>query len=343
MNNGTSVTAADNYKFQKYIVALSGITLLTKFAAWLLTGSVALFTDALETSTNVAAGLIGLYALYLSMKPRDFDHPYGHGRAEFLSATVEGAMIVIAGAIVIIEGVRRILDPVDIPALEIGLILSFVTVILNFSFGTMAARKGKKNRSTALMASGRHLQSDAYSTAGIIIGLLLLYVFRGMGYDVLWLDGAIALLFGAIIIVAGASVLKRSVDGIMDKVDVELMNKMVTALSNNRREAWIDIHNLRMVKYGPTVHMDMHVTVPWDMSVEDAHKEVCLIIELIRKSYGDSAELSVSCDPCKPFSCPGCTRDCKERKAEFVKLVEWNVKNLSEEAQHGEMCKDEDG
>ncbi|MDR0334879.1 MAG: cation diffusion facilitator family transporter [Methanomassiliicoccaceae archaeon] len=343
MSDGTSALARENYKFQKYIVAVSGIVLLTKFLAWLLSGSVALFTDALESLTNVSAGLIGLYALYLSAKPRDFDHPYGHGRAEFLSATVEGAMIVIAGAIIIIEGVRNILDPREIPNLELGMVLSFATVVLNIAVGTVAVIKGKRNRSQALVASGRHLQSDGYSTGGIIAGLVILFVLTSKGYEVLWLDGAIALIYGVIIIAAGVSVLRRSINSIMDKADMELLEKMVTTLSDNRREAWIDIHNLRIVKYGPVIHMDVHVTMPWDMPVEQTYREICKITELIKESYGDSVELSVSCDPCKEFSCPGCRRDCKERKADFVGLVKWDIENLSKDAQHGEVCDNADG
>ncbi|MDR0791604.1 MAG: cation diffusion facilitator family transporter, partial [Methanomassiliicoccaceae archaeon] len=143
-----SSAAVENYKFQRYIVALSGIILTVKFSAWLITGSVAIFTDALESIVNVAAGAIGLYALYLSMKPRDFDHPYGHGRAEFISATVEGAMISIAGILIIIEALRSIMAPPDeIPLLHIGMVLILATAVANYTVGALAIKKGKKNRS----------------------------------------------------------------------------------------------------------------------------------------------------------------------------------------------------
>ncbi|MDR0198507.1 MAG: cation diffusion facilitator family transporter [Methanomassiliicoccaceae archaeon] len=344
MNNAAPSAALDNYRLQRYIVALSGIILLTKFAAWLLTGSVAIFTDALESITNVSAGLIGLYALYLSTKPRDFDHPYGHGRAEFLSATVEGAMIAIAGVIILIEAVRSILDPPDgIPNLEVGMILIIATAVANFAAGTVAVRKGSRNRSQALIASGKHLQSDSYSSFGIILGLVVLYVLTSAGYEVMWIDGAIAILFGTIILVTGALVVKRSMEGIMDKVDIRLLEQVVGTLSENRHDEWIDIHNLKIVKYGPTMHIDMHVTMPWDMSVREQYDEVCAIRALIQKKYGESVDLSVSCDPCKEFSCPGCKRECKERRAEFTKLVDWDIDNLSRDAQHGEVCGNENG
>jgi cation diffusion facilitator family transporter len=338
MGNATSSAALENYKFQRYIVALSGIILLTKFIAWMLTQSVAIFTDALESITNVSAGMIGLYALYLSTKPRDFDHPYGHGRAEFISATVEGAMIAIAGVIILIEAVRSILSPPDeIPNLEIGMLLIIATAVANFVFGTMAIRKGRANRSQALIASGKHLQSDSYSSFGIILGLTVLYLLTLTGHRMMWIDGAIALLFGTIILVTGIFVVKRSMEGIMDKVDTELLGRIVETLSESRHDAWIDIHNLRIVKYGSMMHIDMHVTMPWYMTVIEQQKEICAIISLIRGSYGDSAELSVSCDPCREFSCRSCRYECNDRKEEFVRVVEWNIENLSKDAQHGEV------
>jgi len=344
MDGAVSKAAVENYKLQRYVVLLSGIILVTKFTAWLLTQSVALFTDALESIINVAAGIIGLYALYLSAKPRDFDHPYGHGRAEFLSATVEGAMISIAGVIILIEAVRRILNPLDeIPNLEIGLMLVFATAIANISVGTVAVRKGKRNRSQALVASGKHLQSDSYSSFGIIAGLLILYLLTMFTeYDVMWIDGAVALIFGAIILFVGVSVVKRSMDGIMDKVDIELLTQMVGTLSDNRRDAWIDIHNLKMVKHGPTMHIDMHVTMPWYMTVKEQRNEVCKLIELIRESYGETAELCVTSDPCDTSLCASCRYECPERKDKFVNTVQWNINNLSNDVYHTERCEDGD-
>ena len=337
MKDAVSVEALENYKFQRYIFALSGTLLVIKFTAWFITDSAAILTDAVESIANVAAGAIGLYALYLSAKPRDFDHPYGHGRAEFLSATAEGAMITIAGVLIIMEAVRRILNPGDIPNLEIGMLLILVTAAANYGFGTAAVKKGKRNRSQALVASGKHIQSDAYSSCGIILGLSLLYALRSMGYDVLWIDGAVALIFGVIIITTGVFVVKRSMEGIMDKIDIELLTQIAGTLSGNRRDAWIDIHNLKMAKYGPTIHIDMHVTMPWYMTLREQREEVCKIIALICSEYGEATELSVTSDPCEGSSCPSCGYECKERKAVFTGLPEWNIETLSRDERHEDM------
>jgi cation diffusion facilitator family transporter len=337
--NAVSAASVESYKFQRYIVALSGIILLVKFSAWLITGSVAIFTDALESIVNVAAGIIGLYALYLSTKPKDFDHPYGHGRAEFISATVEGAMISIAGVLIIFEAVRNILDPNEIPNLEIGMLLILATAVANYTVGALAIKKGKRNRSQALVASGKHIQSDAYSSFGIILGLVILVLVTSAGYAYYWIDGAIALIFGGIILTTGVFVVKRSMEGIMDKVDIELLTDIVKTLSDNRRDKWIDIHNLKMVKYGSTIHIDMHVTMPGYMTVREQREEVCVIISLIRDKYGETTELSVTCDPCRDFSCRSCKCEgCNERKEEFIELLVWDIKNLSENTQHGKVC-----
>ena len=340
MNVRVSGSTSENYRLQRYIVALSGVILLAKFVAWSMTESVAIFTDAMESIINVAAGIIGLYALYLSTKPRDFDHPYGHGRAEFLSAATEGSMITIAGVLILMEAVRNILNPSEIPNLEIGMLLILATAVINFLMGTAAVKKGKKNRSQALVASGRHLQSDSYSSVGIISGLVLLLVLTRMGYNVFWIDGAIAMVFGAIIISTGALVVKRSIDGIMDKIDIELLNGIVKTLSDNRRDAWVDIHDVKIVKYWPTIHIDMHVTMPWNMSVREQREEVNALISLLRGAHGESVDLSVSSDPCQDFACTICGHECDERKAEFIRQVKWDIESLTGDAQHGEVSDD---
>jgi cation diffusion facilitator family transporter len=327
--------AFENYKVQRYIVALSGIILLTKFVAWYITGSAAIFTDALESIVNVAAGLMGLYALYLSTKPRDFDHPYGHGRAEYLSATVEGAMISLAGVVILIEAVRHILNPPDsIPFLETGMLLIAITAIANFAFGSYAIKNGTRNRSQALVASGKHLRSDAYSSFGIILGLLVLYILASQGHKIMWIDGLIAGIFGIIILTTGISVVKRSMEGIMDKVDTELLTQIVKTLNDNRNGSWIDIHNLKMVKYGASIHIDLHITMPWYLNIKEQQEEITKLIELIKKDYGEAAELSITSDPCRSSYCSSCKYECSERKEQFIQLTEWNIDELWKDKQH---------
>src|SRR5690606_4386582 len=140
--------------------------------AYFCTSSVAVLTDAMESIVNVIAGLIGLYSLYVAAQPRDLNHPYGHGKAEFLSAAIEGVLIGIAGIFILYEAIHKLIAPSPLKKTDLGIILIAVTAIVNYGLGFICVRQGKKSRSLALEASGRHLQSDTYSTVAVIAGLV---------------------------------------------------------------------------------------------------------------------------------------------------------------------------
>jgi len=320
----------ENYNFQK-IVAAVGVTLfVVKFFAWYITDSVAILTDALESTINVTAGFIGLYSLYLSAQPRDANHPYGHGKVEFVSAAIEGTLISIAGLIIIYEAIQNLRNPHAIGKLDQGIILVAITAAVNFLVGFFAVRKGKKNNSLALIASGKHLQSDTYSTIGVIIGLILILV-----TGLTWLDGAVALLFGGIIIVTGYRIIRGSIAGIMDEADEELLKRVVALLQSSRRDSWIDLHNLRIIKYGTTLHVDCHLTVPWYFDVRDAHAEVDKLDKLINENFGESIELFVHTDPCVESSCGICTlSDCPKRLHPLVRPLDWTTIDIADDQKH---------
>lgn len=306
------------------------VLFIIKVIAWILTHSVAILTDALESTVNVIAGFIGLYSLYVAAKPRDEDHPYGHGKAEFLSAAVEGTLISIAGLVIIYESIENFIHPQPLLQLDYGIILVAITATINFIVGLIAVRKGKKNNSLALVASGKHLQSDTWSTVGLIIGLVLI---RATGK--VWIDSVVALLFAGFILYTGYHILRSSVAGIMDEADKKLLQKMLAVLNGNRRENWIDLHNLRIIKYGGTLHIDCHLTIPWYLNVVEAHTEVEELASLIKKEFGDAIELFVHTDPCLDFSCPICTKDnCQVRKNSFQKRVEWTLKDILTDKKH---------
>lgn len=299
-------------------------------AAWYITGSVAILTDALESTVNVAAGLIGLFSLYVSAKPKDIDHPYGHGKIEFISAAIEGTLIMVAGGMIMFEAYRHLQSPGEIKKLDYGIYLVAFTAVLNFLAGTYCIRAGKKGNSLALVASGKHLVSDTYTTLGIIAGLILLYV---TGWK--WVDSAVALLFALIIIITGYKIIRSSVAGIMDEVDEDLLRRMVESLNKHRHTNWIDLHNLRIIKYGSTLHLDCHLTVPWYFNVHEAHAEIDALSEMVRRDYGESVELFVHSDGCLDFSCPICPKqDCPKRKHAFVRTINWTMENISSNQKH---------
>ena len=322
--------AKQNIRIQTWVASLSVVLLITKLVAYFLTGSVAILTDALEGIVNVVAGFFGLYSLYLSAKPRDEDHPYGHGKIEFVSAAVEGTMIVIAGIVIFYTAFRHLFDPKPLQELDFGILLIGITAILNFVAGRICIRMGTKNNSLALVASGKHLTSDTYSTIGVLIGLAIIYF-----TNILWLDSVVAIIFSFLILYTGYKIVRTSVAGIMDESDRALLKKMVKVLNENRRENWMDLHNVRIIKYGSTLHLDAHLTVPWYFNVHEAHNEIDELALLVRKDFGESLELFVHSDGCLEFQCRICSKhDCPVRQHPLEKKITWTVDNISSNQKH---------
>ncbi len=323
-------TAKQNIRIQTWVAALSVILLVTKIVAYFLTSSVAILTDALEGIVNVVAGFFGLYSLYLSAKPKDEDHPYGHGKIEFVSAAVEGTMICIAGLFILYTAVNHILHPGQLQKLDVGILLISLTALLNFIAGKICTRTGSKNNSLALVASGKHLLSDSYSTVGVLIGLALIYF-----TTIQWIDSAVAIIMSLMILYTGYKIVRTSVAGIMDETDRALLKKMVMLLNANRRQNWMDLHNLRIIKYGSTLHLDAHLTVPWYLNVHQAHTEIDELAVLVRAEFGESLELFVHSDGCLEFQCRICSKDdCPVRQHAFEKRIEWTVENISTNQKH---------
>ncbi|NTW52612.1 MAG: cation transporter [Chlorobiaceae bacterium] len=322
--------AKQNFNFQK-IVAVTGVALfIVKMGAWYLTNSVAILTDALESTVNVTSAFIGLYSLYVSAKPKDVHHPYGHGKVEFISAAIEGTLISVAGLLIIYEAVKNLLEPQPVGKLDYGIILISITAVINYLVGALAVKQGRKNSSLALIASGKHLQSDTYSTVGIIVGLILLFL-TGMA----WLDSAVALVFAFLIVFTGYRIIRDSLRGIMDEADGELLGRLVVLLEANRRENWIDLHNMRIIKYGSTLHMDCHLTVPWYLNVYEAHREIESLNKLVNENFGESIELFVHTDGCIDDSCGICQKEgCSLRQKPFKLKIDWSVNNISDNRKH---------
>ncbi|MDR3716498.1 MAG: cation diffusion facilitator family transporter [Puia sp.] len=320
----------ENIRVQQWVVVIAIALFAIKIAAYYLTQSVAILTDALESTVNVIAGVISLYSLYISGRPRDENHPYGHGKAEFLSAAVEGALVLMAGCIIVYEAIINFIHPHALRQLNYGIGLITITGIVNFVAGAICIRKGKKNRSIALVASGKHLQTDTYSTAGIILGLGIIYFTRQNR-----LDSVVSLIFAGIIIYTGYRILRSSIAGIMDEADKKLLERMVGFLNHHRRANWIDLHNLRVIKYGGLLHVDCHLTVPWYLNVHQAHQEIDALVSLIRTEFGEAMEFFVHSDGCLDFSCNICTKDdCSVRQHPFRERIEWEFDNVAPNRKH---------
>jgi len=315
---------------QRWVVVVAIVLLIIKFVAYFITHSVAILTDALESIVNVVAGGLGLYSLIVSAKPKDEDHPYGHGKVEFISSGIEGTLIVIAGVLILFESIRALISPHELHKIDYGLILIAITALINYLMGTWCVRIGRNHNSFALIASGKHLKTDTYSTIGIIGGLIAIFIFK-----INWLDSAVAIFFGGLILYNGYKIVRQSVAGIMDETDKELLSKMVTLLNQHRKENWIDLHNVRIIKYGAVLHLDAHITVPWYLNVHEAHNEIDALASLVRKEFGESLELYVHSDGCLDFSCQVCQKkDCNVRRQPFQRKIEWTIQNISNDRKH---------
>lgn len=328
----TMEQAKQNLKVQQGITALSIILFIAKIIAWYLTHSLAILTDALESIVNIMAGFIGLYSLYVAAKPRDTDHPYGHGKAEFVSSAAEGTLIIAAGVMVLYETALNFIEKKQIQQLDYGLVLISITAVVNYIAGTFCVRIGRKNHSLALQSAGKHLQIDTYSTAAVILGLVLMLVTH-----LYWLDKVLAIGMGFFIIYNGYKILRRSLAGIMDEADTELLEKMVALLNAHRRDNWVDLHNLRVIKYGALLHVDCHLTLPWFLNIHEAHTEVDALQDLIRREFGDTIEMFVHTDGCLYFGCPICIKqDCLKRQHVFEHRMEWTLQNILSNRKHND-------
>lgn len=320
----------DKIGFQKLIAAFGVILFIGKIIAWRLTNSDAVFSDAMESIVNVISAFMGLYSLHLAAKPKDEDHPYGHGKVEFVTSGIEGALIAIAGIMIIYEGINSLVTGKTLHKLDLGIWIIAATAVINYLLGYISIKKGERENSVVLISSGKHLQSDTITTLGVVISLIIVYLTK-----IYWLDSVVALIFGLYIIFIGYKIVRKSLSGIMDEQDPDLLNQIVQVLENNRRTEWIDIHNMKIQQFGASLHIDAHITLPWYYSLRDAHNEMENVIRLLAKNTKRSVEFNFHMDDCKPISCPICQiSDCPVREKNFVKRVEWTPQNVTNMDKH---------
>lgn len=307
--------------------------MLIKFLAWWITLSNAILSDALESIINVVAGAFALYSLILSAKPKDENHPYGHGKIEALSAGFEGGLIAIAGIGILLKGSYHLFYPQAIQQIDLGLWLTLITSAANAGLGWFLKRQGTRTSSLVLEANGKHLLSDAYSSIGLLIGLTLVY-FTGWA----WVDNVMTIVFGLIILVTGYRLVRRAIAGIMDETDYNLLLQMVAILNRYRTPNWIDIHNFRIIKYGTALHFDGHLILPWYFTVKESYAEVAKLEQLLEKELDQPLELFFHIDPCKPSACPMCQKtDCTVRNAPFEQRPVWTIESVTATQFHGEV------
>ncbi|MFC0343307.1 cation diffusion facilitator family transporter [Epilithonimonas hispanica] len=326
----TNKKTNSNIAFQKWIAVVGIILFVGKVIAWKLTNSDAVFSDAMESIVNVISAFLGLYSLYLAAKPKDENHPYGHGKVEFVTSAIEGSLISIAGVMIIYEGTNSLISGKVLSKLDLGIWIIAATAIVNYIIGYISIRKGKRENSIVLISSGKHLQSDTITTLGVVLSLVLVYFTK-----LIWLDSVVALIFGFYIIILGYKIIRKSLSGIMDEADPEMLERLATFLNENRKPEWIDIHNMKIQQFGSRLHIDAHITLPWYFELRTAHNEMEEVIKLIAKNTDRKVEFNFHMDDCKPTSCAICqVENCPVRQHIFTKKIDWNGENISQPDKH---------
>jgi cation diffusion facilitator family transporter len=311
-------------------LCVSIVLMLAKFAAYFLTNSNAILTDAAESIVNVIASSFAFYSIYLSTLPKDENHPYGHGKVEFFSAFVEGVLIGIAGIIIIFKSGHDLFYPSQIKQLYDGAIIIGCTGAVNLLVGFYLIQTGKKHQSITLEADGKHLLTDSITSAGLVLGVILIQLTQ-----IYWLDSVVSIALGLYIIFNGYKLTRRSVGGLMDESNIELVEKIVTVLQENRQESWIDVHNLRAQQYGADLHIDCHVTLPYYFDLNAVHQEISSIDKLINITGSHQTELFIHADPCLPLCCNYCKMpNCPVRQEDFKGEIKWTMENVTKNQKH---------
>jgi cation diffusion facilitator family transporter len=302
-----------------------------KFAAYFITASNAVLTDALESIINVIASGFAFYSIHLSSLPKDSNHPYGHGKIEFFSAGFEGALIFFAGIYIIIQSVINIFEPVTITGFSQGMALLGVTVIVNGLLGFHLKREGERYNSITLIADGKHLMVDALSSIIVVIGIAVMRI-----TEIFLIDSILSIVFSILILYNGYRLIRTSVAGLMDEADPKTFNKIAEIINNNRRDRWIDVHNVKIQKYGSDIHMDCHITLPCYLDLVTVHNELKILEECLISKFEHELEISTHADPCIPGSCCHYCRvsDCPIREIAKDTDYIWDIGLLSKNQKH---------
>lgn len=273
-------------------IAVGLAVLGLKALAWAMTGSVALLSDALESIVNVATAIAALIAIRVAAVPADANHPYGHHKAEFFSAVLEGVMIIVAALLILHEAWAGFLSPLSVGEMPlIGLVVNGGASVVNALWAMVLIRGGGRMRSPALVADGRHLMTDVITSAGVIGGLLAA---RLTGWD--WLDPAMAALVALNILWSGWKVTAESLSGLMDEAVPEEELESIRAVISEAAEGAIEAHDLRTRHAGPVTFIDFHLVVDSNATVSEAH-DICDRIERALKEKVPQAEVTIHVEP----------------------------------------------
>lgn len=287
-----------------YISLSIGILMfVSKMGAYLITGSTAIFSDAAESVVHVLATSMALYSIILSSKPADASHMYGHGNVEYFSAGIEGFLILTAAIFIIYTSIHDIIAGSNLKQLNLGVIVISFAGAINLFLGFFLVRTGKKTNSLTLVADGKHVLTDSYTSIGVIIGIVLVII---TGFQLL--DPLFAIAVALNILFTGFKLIRESIGGLMNETDPELLSKITSELIKIKQEYWIDLHELRFWRSGDIIYVDFHLILPYYFTIQQSHTEENVIEEKMHKIFPDM-QIKIHFDYCKPELCKYCAYD----------------------------------
>ncbi len=306
-------------------ISVGILILAAKAVAALVTDSTALLADASESIVNVIAAAMVTYSVAVAARPADDDHPYGHGKAEFVSAAVEGLLILIAASVIVVSAVSEIIEGPELKRLGLGMLIAGGAGIGNLWLGLHLLKIGKEHSSDAIRADGQHILTDVWTTVGSIIGLIAVQL-----TGIALIDPIIALLVAANILWTGYRLVREALGGLLDEEDFELLPKLAAIVDRARKPEWIDIHQMRTRRVGASRHVDLHFVVPRFFTIDDAHQIGDALESTLLDGLDAPGDVVVHIDPCMPTHCVGCAMvDCKVRSEPMQRQTVFDVDSLT--------------
>jgi len=294
-------------------LVVSLVLLAAKYQAYRMTGSTAILSDALESIVNVVAAVFALGGLAFAAQPADRNHPYGHGKIEFFSAAFEGGLIAFAAVLIIYEVIQALLHGVEIRALDAGLAIVVGAGLANLALGLYLLRVGRAYQSLTLVADGKHVLSDFWTSVGIVVGLLLV---RATG--IWWLDPVTAAVVALNLMWTGFRLVRHAAGGLLDEEDTGLLSRLLEALDSRLGQGVIRVHHLRAIRAGRFHHVEAHLVVPEFWSVDQAHELSEDLAARVIAELGVEGEFVFHTDPCHRIYCAMCDLDdCTVRREPF--------------------------
>ncbi|AWN45911.1 cation-efflux pump [Methylobacterium terrae] len=279
---------------QAAALASAGVGLLVlalKFGAWWITGSLALYSDALESIINVVAAMTAFVALRVAAQPADQNHPYGHHKAEYFSAVIEGALVIVAAVVILRDAYDAVQAPKTLEAPLAGVAVNGLATVINLVWGVMLVRRGRDWRSPALVADGKHVLADVFTSGGVLIGLGLA---TATGWAIL--DPIIAAVVAVNILWSGGAMVRDSVSGLMDQAAPAEMVTQIRRLISEHGAGALEAHDVRTRHAGQVTFIDFHLVVPGEMTVAESHA-ICDRLEAAIEGAVPGAVVTIHVEP----------------------------------------------